>query len=99
MHHLKSIILPDKVDFIEDRAFSGCSRLEKIMIPNGVYTIFSDTFQNCQSLKEITLPETIAYFESFSDKMEKITVIAHKGTLQNSMPKNLVVNSFLLTEF
>ena len=85
--NLKSIILPDEVDFMEEGAFSGCSSLEKIIIPKGIYTIFPDTFQNCQRLKKITLPDTIAYFGTFSDNMEKMTIIAHKGTFAEEYAK------------
>ena len=54
---IKSISLPDNLEYIGERAFSGCSELRKIAIPASVDTIQSYAFSGCTKLYEVTIPE------------------------------------------
>ena len=53
--NLKSIILPDTIEYIGAGAFSGCKSLESIEIPYDVTVIEDGTFKNCDSLKYVQM--------------------------------------------
>lgn len=50
---LESIILPDSIMTIEDRAFAQCQSLKTITIPENVSTIGNSAFYQCNSLSDI----------------------------------------------
>lgn len=47
--------IPDTVEFIADRAFSGCSKLEKIVIPEHVKAIGVSAFERCNNLVSVEI--------------------------------------------
>lgn len=55
---LKSIIISDSVEVIEEEAFLYCENLEKVVIGNGVKHIEEDAFQNT-FIKDLTLGNSI----------------------------------------
>ncbi len=50
---IKSITLPDTVEFIGKFAFAGCTALEEIVIPASVTYIDDYAFQGCTALKSV----------------------------------------------
>ena len=62
---IKSIIIPDGVEEIEDSAFKNCITLEKIIIPKSVIKIGRGAFYNCKKLIEIKLPQSLTAIDSF----------------------------------
>lgn len=56
---VKSIIIPDGVTGIGDRAFGDCSSLTSIDIPNSVTSIGDKAFIDCSSLTYIDIPNSV----------------------------------------
>lgn len=56
---LRSVVIPDSVTSIDDKAFSGCTSLRSIVIPDSVTDIGRDTFFGCTSLKSIVIPDSV----------------------------------------
>ncbi len=56
---LKSIVLPESLVTIGERAFSNCKSLEQINLPESLTTLSQDAFSGCKSLKEISIPDKI----------------------------------------
>ena len=56
---LKQINLPDNINVIGKKAFSGCSSLSSIKIPNAS-VIGDSAFKGCKSLASIVIPEGVA---------------------------------------
>ncbi|MBR5131736.1 MAG: leucine-rich repeat domain-containing protein [Alistipes sp.] len=56
---LTSIVVPDGVTEIGERAFWGCSNLTSITIPESVTQIGEYTFYGCSSLTSITIPNSV----------------------------------------
>ena len=54
-----SIIIPESVTSIGDRAFYGCPSLKSIVIPDGVTSIGDKAFYYCESLKSIVIPASV----------------------------------------
>ena len=54
---LKTLILPEGLEKIDEWAFNGCSSLESVVIPTSVKAIENRAFADCSSLKTLTLPE------------------------------------------
>ena len=63
---LTSVIIPDSVTSIGNKAFSGCTSLISVTISDSVTTIGSYAFSSCSSLKSITIPNSV---KSISDNI------------------------------
>lgn len=57
--NIKSIIIPDTVNVIEEKAFQGCTNLQKVVLPKGIEVLSNSMFENCTSLVQIDLPDSI----------------------------------------
>ena len=55
---LKQINLPDNINVIGKKAFSGCSSLSSIKIPNAS-VIGDSAFEDCKSLTSVVIPEGV----------------------------------------
>ena len=53
------LTIPDSVQVIEDKAFSGCANLTKVTIGNGVTDIGAQAFAHCNMLESITLSNSL----------------------------------------
>lgn len=53
---LKTVILPDGLTAIGERAFYNCSELENVVMPINLKSILSSAFGNCTGLKKLNLP-------------------------------------------
>lgn len=54
-----SVLLPDTVTHIGDRAFEGCVYLENITIPSACVSIGEAAFSGCKALAAVTLPDSV----------------------------------------
>lgn len=57
--NLKTITLPESLEYIGDAAFCQCALLETIMLPESLRTIGDTVFQECNLLVEVTIPEGV----------------------------------------
>ena len=56
---LKEVILPQGLQEIGDRAFSGCNDLETLVCPDTVTGIGEEAFWNCTNLQSVHLSESL----------------------------------------
>ena len=56
---LTSVVIPDSVTSIGNRAFQGCSSLTSVVIPDSVTSIGNWAFQDCTSLTSIEIPDSV----------------------------------------
>lgn len=56
---LEEVILPEKLESIDDTLFYNCNSLKRIKIPETVKTIKESAFASCNSLEAVYLPENI----------------------------------------
>ena len=56
---IKSVVIPDSVEYIGDRAFFGCDALESITLPKNLKEIGDYAISSCDVLKEIIIPEGV----------------------------------------
>jgi hypothetical protein len=61
---LESIVIPDTITTISDRAFSGCSSLTSVVIPASVTSIGTEVFLGCKSLTSIAVDENNENYKS-----------------------------------
>ena len=54
-----TVYVPASVKVICERAFIGCTNLEKVTLCEGLEIIESDVFQECKSLKRIVMPDSV----------------------------------------
>ena len=60
---LKSITIPQSVNFIGPCTFQGCFHLRKVTLPDCIKTICRDTFDYCSELTTIDLPRGLQKIE------------------------------------
>ena len=74
---LESLIIPDGVKLLGDKAFASCYRLRAVKLGAGLTNISSESFAGCSALPEIEIPANIvsigggAFFGTYS--MTKVT--------------------------
>ena len=56
---IRRIKIPQTVQVIGSKAFSGCSELKEVELCEGLLDIGSYAFSNCYSLKSISIPSTV----------------------------------------
>ena len=66
MVSLKSVILPEGLRVIGDRAFRECALLEEIVLPNSLEKIMSRVFLNCKKLALTNLPDGINHLGDYA---------------------------------
>lgn len=75
---LKSVVLPNTVKTINEKAFYGCSWLRSINLPLGLEVIGKSAFRYCESLTSITLPTSIKkigrYAFSYCENLRSINL-------------------------
>lgn len=54
-----SVIVPDTVTSIGERAFSNCTNLTSVLLPEGLKKINNNAFEYCFSLTSINLPSSL----------------------------------------
>ena len=57
--NLTSVVIPNSVTSIGEKAFSNCSNLKSVVIPDSVTFIGPSAFWGCSSLASITLPHSL----------------------------------------
>ena len=90
---LESIVLPESISFIGDRAFMNCDSLKDINLPSQLKHIEHNTFNSCKSLEQINIPDGVNVIElgafqncislkniSFPSNMQTIGAYAFDGT-------------------
>ena len=60
--------IPERVTYIEESAFYGCTSLTSITIPDSVTSIGDETFYGCISLTSITIPDSVTSIGSAAFK-------------------------------
>ena len=56
---LTSLVIPDSVTSIGDRAFWDCCSLSSVVIPDSVTSIGDKAFYRCSSLSSVVIPESV----------------------------------------
>ncbi len=54
-----SVVIPNGVTSIDDRAFYSCDNLTSVTIPNGVTSIGWGAFYGCINLKNVDIPDSV----------------------------------------
>lgn len=54
--HIKRIIIPNGVKYIQSKAFEMCKELKEVEFPNSLITIEGCAFNDCDKLTRITIP-------------------------------------------
>ena len=63
---LQSVVIPDSVTKIGERAFSGCTFLQSIIIPDSVTKIGDYAFSGCTSLQSVVIPDGVTYIGDYA---------------------------------
>ncbi len=77
---LTSVIVPDRVNYIDLHVFENCTGLKSVFIPDSLVMIREGTFDGCTSLSDIYYKGTEQQWNSI-DKKCKIPGTVHFGAL------------------
>lgn len=75
---IRKILIPPKVEVINDAAFKHCENLEEVKIYNQNAAFGSDVFEGCYSLSKINLPNNMDHIPpgmfAFCENLKYITL-------------------------
>ena len=75
---VKKVTLPDTINIIGERAFSGCEQMENIILSNNIEIIDKYAFIACSMLKEINLPSSLTKIDesafSYCESLKEIII-------------------------
>lgn len=63
---IESVVLPDTVNTIQEKAFYKCLSLKSIHLGTGIVIIGNKAFFNCSSLRSIYLPDSLEYLGEYA---------------------------------
>ena len=101
---LKSIILPDSLNFIGKNAFSDCRSLESVVIPKDVDVIREGCFDGCVSLREVQLSKSVFSIHPHAFTRTSLKTIEIPDSIQSIAPNavddgiQLILSATRLTE-
>lgn len=88
----ESIIIPDSVKIIGDKAFESCEKLKSINIPNSVTTIGDRAFYDCTNLANVTIGNSVKTIGdsafSWCQMLKNITIPNSVTTIGNNAFKD-----------
>ena len=80
---LKTIVLPNSITSIGNRALGWCSSLISVTIPNSVTSIGADSFVGCSSLTSIIIPGGVTLIDNHAfNNCSSLTSITFEGTIE-----------------
>ncbi|MBQ7291645.1 MAG: leucine-rich repeat protein [Clostridia bacterium] len=86
---IQTVVIPDSVTLIDERAFSKCIKLEKVVIKEGTEFIGKEAFSGCIKLKSVRLPDSITKISEYAfyecEKLESIDIPKKIKTLPNGI--------------
>ncbi len=78
---ITQVVLPEKLERIDEYAFYNCAALESVVFPEGLKTIGVLAFKGC-ALTEVTLPKSIETIENSAfSHCTQIECVNYPGTL------------------
>lgn len=69
---IKTVKIPDTVEYIGAQAFYDCDLIEAITLPDSVTLIEADAFEDCSALKTVKLSTAITSIENYAFKDCKV---------------------------
>lgn len=90
---IKSIIIPEGIEYISSGAFSNCLNLKSVTIPAGLESIYSRAFADCLSLEEVTFLGEIPDFDLSSFEN---TPWLEKKLAENTDPDFTIIDNVLV---
>lgn len=81
---LNTIILPETLTQIREKAFAGCSQLRGLKIPDGVQTIGAGAFRDCVNLESVYIPgSTVSIGSDAFEGCSTMLYLFYSGLYQN----------------
>lgn len=75
---IKTVTLPNTIQYIGYDAFRDCTWLESINLPSSLTSMGTRAFYGCKRLKEISIPESLSVIEDNTfyqcEQLEKVTL-------------------------
>ena len=79
---IKSIVFPDSLCFIKDRAFLGCNRIKSLVFPKNLIKIGFEAFYECYNLEKITFNEGLRIIDAYAFSNSKIKKVKFPDSLE-----------------
>lgn len=89
-----SLVIPEGVYRINQKAAAGCGMLESVLLPETLVMIDFCAFQNCSSLREVVIPDSVTEIcpQAFSgcSALERIVLSKNLGSVAGQVFKDCV---------
>lgn len=75
---LETVMLPEKIERLEDRVFEGCTKLRNVSLPNEIKHIGWKAFSGCRALRQIVIPASVSKIKTcafeYCTKLETVVI-------------------------
>ncbi|MDR1137431.1 MAG: leucine-rich repeat domain-containing protein [Synergistaceae bacterium] len=80
--NITEIVLPDRVAFLQDKTFMGCSALKKVTLHGGLESVGAMAFAGCVNLTALFVPDSVTAIHegAFQNVHEKFILTCGKGS-------------------
>lgn len=84
------VVLPQKLEFLNDRCFQGCGNLiDTIIVPPLIETVGAECFQGCTQLDAIVLPGSVTRIKEFAfENCRSLTYLRCDAAEPPAVPEN-----------
>jgi len=86
---LKTVVLPQNLKKIEQRAFYGARNLNSMTLPSTLEYMGDGLFYYCESLTDIVIPDSVAYLGNYAFEGCKKLESVHFGSGLKELPENI----------
>lgn len=95
---IKSIVIPDSVEEIGERAFEDCGELKTVTFPSSLVTVGYAAFIRCGKLEKAELPDSVTTIYGYAfEQCKKLTSFSYPKSLENA-DEGILLSCESLTE-
>ncbi len=91
-NEMTTIVIPESITSIREKAFSGCNSLSNVQIPNSVTIIDDSAFYRCSSLTSIVIPDSVTSIGwrafAFCESVTSVTIGKGVTVIQSDAFRN-----------
>lgn len=92
---IEKITLPEGVQFIEERAFAYCDKLQTVNFPSTLGIIEEEAFEGCEELTDLDFPRSLKCIGDcafrFCDSVKSVEIMKHTRLGRDAFDDHVII--------